>query len=252
MRLTRLMMVAGAVAGRYGCGSALRMRALPPSSSASRKILQAEGRIRLRGNQEEYVRLLQSEAYPLVVATGSAGTGKTMLACREAVRALRERRIERVVITRPTVGAEEGLGFLPGSLEEKMHPWILPILDNLGEFGSPKEIRQWMREGIIEIAPLCFMRGRTFRDSFIIGDECQNLRPVLMKMLLTRLGIGSKMVVVGDMEQTDLPADQRSGLYDFVARAEASPRPGIGLIHLDRECVVRHPILPAILDLYGE
>jgi len=206
--------------------------------------------VQLRGNQAEYVRLLRSEEYPIVVTTGVAGTGKTMLACREAVWSLKEKRVEKIIITRPTVSSDEELGYLPGSLEMKLSPWMKPVLDHLTDAASMADIQKWVSSGMLEMAPLCFMRGRTFRNSFIIGDECQNLRPSLMKMFLTRLGTGSKMVLVGDVEQTDLPEGQENGLVDFTNRLQMAPKHGIGMVHLSSDCVLRHSILPHVLDLY--
>ena len=208
--------------------------------------------LRLRGNQDEFVRLMRDRAYSIVVATGSAGTGKTMLACTEAVRSLENKHVKRIVITRPTVVSDEeqGLGFLPGDLETKMSPWVRPIMDHLTECLSAQQVRSWVADGTIEIAPLCFMRGRTFKEAFIIGDECQNVRPPIMKMLLTRLGANSKMVVVGDLEQTDFSAGTMNGLSDFIHRVRASPRKGIGVIRLTHDCIARHPVIPDVLDLY--
>lgn len=207
----------------------------------------------LRGNQEQYVEMLQDPDYPIVVATGSAGTGKTMLACREAIRSLVDRSVDRIVITRPTVNSDEELGFLPGDMQTKMSPWVRPIMDHMYELVSPQQVNKWVQDRTIEIAPLCFMRGRTFKGAFVIGDECQNMRPMLLKMLLTRLGYGSKMVIVGDTEQSDLPPSETNGLTDFIQRAESrkgSKSDGIGVIHLTDECIQRHPLIAHVLDLY--
>lgn len=193
---------------------------------------------------------MRSIDHPVVIATGSAGTGKTMLACAEAVDAVRCGRVDRIVITRPTATMESDLGFLPGALQEKMHPWMLPVMEYLAESSSDVETRRWVRDGVVEVAPLNFMRGRTFKRTFIIGDECQNIRVPSMRMLLTRIGDDSKMVITGDPDQTDLPHHETSGLSDIVARCTHMHPPGIGLVHLGEECIARHPVIPIIMRLY--
>jgi phosphate starvation-inducible PhoH-like protein len=152
-------------------------------------------------NQEEYVLELLDTDKNIVFGIGPAGTGKTLLACQSAVKAFLNGEVERIVVTRPAVSADEDLGFLPGTLEEKMAPWTRPIFDVFREHFYANEIEGMIKEGVIEISPLAYMRGRTFKDAYIIADEMQNATPNQMKMLLTRIGTGSKMVVTGDLAQ---------------------------------------------------
>ena len=154
-------------------------------------------------SQEDYVMELLDTDKNIVFGIGPAGTGKTLLACQAAVKAFLSGEVERIVVTRPAVSADEDLGFLPGTLEEKMAPWTRPIFDVFREHFYANEIEGMIKEGVIEISPLAYMRGRTFKDSFIIADEMQNATPNQMKMLLTRIGTNSKMVVTGDLNQAD-------------------------------------------------
>lgn len=223
-------------------------------------------KIQLVGNQKLYNQYLQDDSLPLVICTGPAGTGKTMLACKEAIRRLEDPRMstERIIITRPTVMADDELGFLPGEIESKMQPWTRPLFDYLYEFSSRVKVQGWLKNGEIEILPLGYMRGRTFKRCFIIGDECQNIQISSMKMLLTRIGEDSKMVVVGDLDQSDLVHRSKNipnGLQDFIERiiksniteGEIDPmiQHGIARVHLPAECVRRHPIISHILDIYA-
>lgn len=165
--------------------------------------------------QEEYINLLTDPKTLIVFSTGPAGTGKTMLAVMAAIKAYKAGEIDKIVITRPAVGVDdEKHGFLPGDLNAKMEPWTRPIMDIMQEYYSPKDITRMLDDQTIEISPLAFMRGRTFKKSWIIADEMQNATPNQMKMLLTRLGDGSKMVVTGDTKQADR-ADSDNGLLDF-------------------------------------
>jgi phosphate starvation-inducible PhoH-like protein len=150
-------------------------------------------------NQKTYLTKLYEESTSIVLAIGPAGTGKTMLAVQFGVKLFQEGKVDKIVVTRPAVSVDEDLGFLPGDLNEKMAPWTRPIFDVLGEYYQKKEIARMLEEGTIEISPLAYMRGRTFKNAYIIADECQNTTVNQMKMLLTRLGEGSKMVVTGDL-----------------------------------------------------
>ena len=174
-------------------------------------------------NQERLVTALLDWEFPVVVTLGPAGTGKTYLAMQAAVRALRQREIERIVLTRPAVGVDdERHGFLPGNLVAKMEPWTRPLLDVLREYYRPQEIMGMIEDQIVEIAPLAFMRGRTFRDAWIVADEMQNATPAQVKMLLTRIGNGSKIVITGDVEQTDRKV-QDNGLLDLSGKLKQNP-----------------------------
>ena len=202
-------------------------------------------------NQEQLVTALLDWQLPVVVTLGPAGTGKTYLAMQAAVRALRQREVERIVLTRPAVGVDdERHGFLPGNLVAKMEPWTRPLLDVLREYYRPQEIQDMIEDQVVEIAPLAFMRGRTFKDAWIVGDEMQNATPSQVKMLLTRIGSGSKIVVTGDVEQTDRrQAD--NGLLDLAARLQASPVPSIAVCRFTDRDIQRHEIIKSVLNLYA-
>ncbi len=185
----------------------------------------------------------------LTFGIGPAGTGKTYLAVVMAVRALKRRDVARVILSRPAVEAGERLGFLPGDLREKFDPYMRPLFDALGELLDEAVITKHMERGTLEVAPLAFMRGRTLSDSFVILDEAQNATDDQLKMFLTRLGSGSKMVVTGDVTQIDLPAGQRSGLRTAAARLDGID--GIGVVELDESDVVRHPLVAKIVRAYA-
>lgn len=170
-------------------------------------------------NQQKYVNYLADANTDIVIVTGPAGTGKTMFACLRAIELLKRGEIKKIVVTRPLVTVEEELGFLPGNIAKKMDPWTKPLFDLFSEFYSKTEIDNLVYNNIIEICPLAFMRGRTFKHSFIIADEMQNSSPNQMKMLTTRIGINSKMIITGDLAQTDLLRD--NGLYDFVNKIKS-------------------------------
>jgi phosphate starvation-inducible PhoH-like protein len=166
-------------------------------------------------NQKDYIQKLLDPTQTIIFATGPAGTGKTMLAVLTAVKALKDQTIDRFIITRPAVGVDdEKHGFLPGDLNAKMEPWTKPIFDVVREYYTAKQIQTMITEGIIEVSPLAFMRGRTFKNAFVIADEMQNATPSQMKMLLTRIGDDSRMVVTGDIAQTDRK-EYENGLLDF-------------------------------------
>jgi len=202
-------------------------------------------------NQENYICSLLDHNTDIVIAYGPAGTGKTYLAMQAAIRCLRSGKCERIVLTRPEIGVEdEQHGFLPGTLEEKMAPWTRPLLDVLREYYSAQEITRMLEEQIVEVAPLAFMRGRTFKNSWIIGDEMQNATPGQMKMLLTRIGEGSKIVVTGDVEQTDRKKDQ-NGLIDLCARLQESVN-GFSVCKLSVKDIQRHRIIDTVLNIYQD
>jgi phosphate starvation-inducible PhoH-like protein len=197
-------------------------------------------------SQWRYVQAIGS--HDLTFGIGPAGTGKTYLAAVLAVLALQERRVERIVLTRPAVEAGERLGFLPGDLQAKVSPYLRPLYDALYDFMDAERLGQLMDKGTIEVAPLAYMRGRTLANAFIILDEAQNTTGEQMKMLLTRLGNASKMVVTGDATQTDLPPGTRSGL-DQARRILAGVR-GIAFCEFDSTDVVRHPLVQRIVEAY--
>lgn len=198
--------------------------------------------------QKQYVRAIQQ--YDITFGIGPAGTGKTFLAAVLAVQALLKDECDRLILTRPAVEAGERLGFLPGDLQQKVNPFLRPLYDALYEFIDPVKIPELMEKGKIEVAPLAYMRGRTLSNSFIIVDEAQNTTPAQLKMVLTRLGFGSKMVVTGDITQTDLPSHQQSGLV--VATKILKAVEGIGFCYLSQADVIRHPLVQKIVAAYEE
>jgi phosphate starvation-inducible PhoH-like protein len=204
-------------------------------------------------NQESYINLLTDPSKLIVFATGPAGTGKTMLAMLAGIKALKEGEITKIVLTRPAVGVDdEQHGFLPGDLNQKMEPWTRPLFDVLAEYYDKKDIVRMLDEQIIEISPLAFMRGRTFKHSWIIADEMQNATPNQMKMLLTRLGEGSKMVVTGDTKQADRK-DPDNGLLDFKGLVESYKNcMYVSGIELTGKDIQRHPAVVEILKIYKE
>jgi phosphate starvation-inducible PhoH-like protein len=196
--------------------------------------------------QKRYVEAIRS--CDMVFAIGPAGTGKSFLAVAMAVSALMKREVARIVLTRPAVEAGERLGFLPGDLYEKIHPYLRPLYDALYDMLEPEKVAQLLERGAIEIAPLAYMRGRTLNDAFIILDEAQNSTAEQMKMFLTRLGFNSKMVITGDVTQVDLPASRGSGLVEV--QAILKDVPGIRFVYFDDTDVVRHHLVSAIIRAY--
>jgi phosphate starvation-inducible PhoH-like protein len=202
-------------------------------------------------NQKLYLTKLYEESTSIVLAIGPAGTGKTMLAVQFGVKLFQEGKVDRIVVTRPAVSVDEDLGFLPGDLNEKMAPWTRPIFDVLGEYYQKKEIANMLEEGTIEISPLAYMRGRTFKNAYIVADEMQNATVNQMKMLLTRLGEGSKMVVTGDLAQADRVSD--NGLIDFCNLLEKKQYlEHIDIIRFDTKDIERHNAVKEVLAVYGE
>jgi phosphate starvation-inducible PhoH-like protein len=197
-------------------------------------------------NQKRYVDAI--DKHTIVFGIGPAGTGKTYLAVAKAVQALLTKQVNRIILTRPAVEAGERLGFLPGTLFEKIDPYLRPLFDALHDMLDPDSLPRLMQAGTIEIAPLGYMRGRTLNDAFIILDEAQNTTPEQMKMFLTRLGFGSKVVVTGDVTQVDLPGDQRSGLR--VVRDILVDVDDVHFAHLSSADVVRHRLVGDIVDAY--
>jgi len=204
-------------------------------------------------NQIDFMNLMRDNEVDIVIVIGPAGTGKTMLACYAAVEALRLGKVKKIVITRPVVSVDEEIGFLPGGLESKMDPWTRPIFDSLRETYSAVEIEKMMTEGIIEIVPLGFMRGRTFKNAWIIADEMQNSSPTQMFMLATRIGEGSKMIITGDLHQSDLNTNT-NGLLEINKKLRHSEKHGqlnyIRYIELDKEDVQRSRAAKAMLDIW--
>ena len=211
-------------------------------------------------NQEKYVNYLSNNSIKLLFAFGPAGTGKTMLACNHAIKELKDGNIEKIIITRPLVPVEEEeIGFLPGNINKKMDPWMTPIFDIFYEFYARKDIESMIYNNIIEVSPLAFMRGRTFKNSFVIADEMQNSSPNQMLMLTTRLGENSKMVVTGDLKQSD--RGMNSGLYDFINKYKSynnyltsndqNTNYGVNMIELTNEDIERSKIVSKILDIYN-
>jgi len=205
----------------------------------------------LHGRTPQQVKYIDSIlAHDITIGVGPAGTGKTFLAVAMAAAALAERQVQRVILTRPAVEAGERLGFLPGDIQAKVDPYLRPLFDALFDMLDPDRVNGYFERGVIEVAPLAFMRGRTLNDSFVILDEAQNTSPEQMKMFLTRLGFNSRMVVTGDVTQIDLPSDQRSGLvvvHDILSSVQ-----DISFVRFGGEDVVRHKLVQRIVAAYGE
>ena len=201
-------------------------------------------------NQEQYVLTLLDPKKDIVFGVGPAGTGKTLLAVQVAVKLFKEGKVDKIIVTRPAVSVDEDLGHLPGTLEEKMAPWTRPIFDVLREYFNAREIEGMISEGVIEISPLAYMRGRTFKQSFILADEMQNATPNQMKMLLTRLGEGSMMAVTGDFNQADRRED--NGLIDFTRLLRKSESKHLDVVQFERGDIERHEAVKEVLEVYGD
>ncbi len=186
----------------------------------------------------------------LVFALGPAGTGKTYVSVALAVQALKSKQVKKIIFTRPAVEAGESLGFLPGDLKEKIDPYIRPIYDALGDMIEPEKLKQYQENNIIEIAPLAYMRGRTLSNAFILLDEAQNTTPMQLKMFLTRMGLGSKMIITGDKSQIDLPPKQKTGLIEATEILKNTK--GISFVELTAKDVSRHPLVRDIIHAYED
>jgi phosphate starvation-inducible PhoH-like protein len=200
----------------------------------------------LTENQKLYIRMIEEN--DIVFAVGPAGTGKTFLAVAMAVKYLREGKIERIILTRPAVEAGESLGYLPGTYEEKVYPYLIPLYDALFSMIPYDRVKRMMEARIVEVAPLAYMRGRTLSDAFIILDEAQNTKAVQMKMFLTRIGPRSKVVITGDVTQIDLPKHEKSGLTEAISILQGIE--GIAFVFFDKEDVSRHRIVKSIIEAY--
>ena len=199
-------------------------------------------------NQKHYVDAIDN--HTVVFGIGPAGTGKTYLAVAKAVQALQAKQVNRIILTRPAVEAGERLGFLPGTLNDKIDPYLRPLMDALHDMIDPDSVPRLLQAGTIEVAPLAYMRGRTLNDAFVILDEAQNTTPEQMKMFLTRLGFGSKVVVTGDITQIDLPGNTKSGLR--VVREILADVEDISFSYLDSHDVVRHRLVGEIVEAYSK
>jgi len=238
----------GVPIGREEVDAALRMRASGADRAAERAQIRTDRKVVVprSSNQAAYLKAL--EAFELVLALGPAGTGKTYLAVATAISFLKQRRVERLILSRPAVEAGERLGFLPGDMKEKVDPYMRPLYDALQDMLPEGKLQQRIEQGQIEIAPLAYMRGRTLANAFVILDEAQNTTPAQMKMFLTRFGEGSRMVVTGDPTQNDLPPGTASGLVDAVERLAHVD--AIGIVRFARGDIVRHPLVTDIIDAY--
>jgi len=199
--------------------------------------------------QEEYLKYLENNNNKIVVAAGSAGTGKTFFAVIKAIQDLQNNKVSKIIITRPAVSVDEELGYLPGTLEDKMAPWTRPLFDVFEEFYSKKEINAMIEEGVIEIAPLAYMRGRSFKNCFIILDEAQLTTLNQMKMVLTRAGEGCQVVVTGDINQTD---QGKTGLADTLNLIRVKKPEGIALVEFRKQHVERSETVKIALELFGD
>jgi phosphate starvation-inducible PhoH-like protein len=201
-------------------------------------------------SQTYYATLLKQKSKKIVVATGPAGTGKTLFATEYGVKMFLTGQYEKLIFTRPSVSVDEDLGYLPGTLEDKMAPWVRPIYDVLYNFITPKEVTSLMEEKIIEISPLGFMRGRTFKNCWIVADEMQNSSVSQMKMLMTRLGENSRLVVTGDLEQYDR-VNEVNGLEDFLSKFKGKRSSSISSIEFYKSDIQREEVVKEVLDIYG-
>lgn len=202
-------------------------------------------------HQDDLLGYLEDNNVNIVFAIGPAGTGKTMISTLAGIKALKGGNINKFVVTRPAVSVDEQHGFLPGTLQEKMAPWTRPIFDIFEEFYNPEQIEYMLGDNKVEIAPLAYMRGRTFKHSYIIADEMQNATDSQMKMLLTRIGEGSKLVITGDLAQHDRGFES-NGLKCFIERLMKHSSDRIKLVEFDHYDIERHPVVDEVLRMYGE
>lgn len=201
--------------------------------------------------QENYFLKLQDPNKTMLFAIGPAGTGKTLLATQMAVKLLKDGEIDKIIVTRPAVSVDEQHGFLPGTLEKKMEPWTRPIFDVFSEYYYSKDIQNMLLEGVIEVSPLAYMRGRTFKNAFILADEMQNATPNQMKMLLTRIGENSRMVITGDLRQADRLED--NGLIEFIRLLDSQNGfKHVDIVNFGQKDIERHPAVKEILEIYGD
>ena len=203
-------------------------------------------------NQQKYVDVLSNSNHSLIFGIGPAGSGKTLFACTEAIRSLKNGQVKKIIITRPIISVEEDIGFLPGNIKKKMDPWLQPIYDIFLEYYTMSQIDHMIYNGVIEISPLGFMRGRTFKNVFIIADEMQNSTPNQMLMLLTRIGQNSRMVITGDINQSDIKS--RNGLADFFTKYSCWPSKhdcnDIQMVFMNDVDVQRSSIVKSVLNIY--
>ena len=205
-------------------------------------------------NQNEYYKALNNKMIDLLICTGPAGTGKTLLACQYAIESLQNNTTNKIIITRPTIAIEENIGFLPGNIKDKMHPWTIPIFDIFKEYYNQKDIDKLIIDNMIEIVPIGFMQGRTFKNSIIIADEMQNSTPTQMFMLLTRVGIKSKIMITGDLMQT---TNKDNGLYDLINKLninylskDVMEEDGIKIVNFQTNDIQRSKIVSKITNIY--
>ena len=200
-------------------------------------------------SQKKYLKYLHNENYKIILASGPAGTGKTLLSIEQGVKNFLLNKYDKIILTRPSVSVDEDLGYLPGTLEEKMMPWVRPIYDVLYNFLTPKEVEQLIEDKLIEICPLGFMRGRTFKNSWIIADEMQNSTISQMKMLLTRIGENTRLVITGDLEQNDIKYEM-NGLEDFLNKIKGRRSSSINSIEFDKCDIERENIVREVIEIY--
>lgn len=225
-------------------------REVQPTELGNTIIYGLHGRPIVARGENQRRMVLQSESCDLTFATGPAGSGKTFLAICLAVKALKSKQVRRIILSRPAVEAGEKLGFLPGEMKDKLDPYLQPLYDALGELIPAVKLKDFIDTGVIQIAPLAFMRGRTLNDAVVVLDEAQNTTPQQMKMFLTRLGTNAKMIVTGDMTQVDLPRGIRSGLRDALEKLDGVE--GISVIRFERGDIVRHPLVERIVEVYDK
>lgn len=222
-----------------------------PKSKDGEVIVHGTNGVKVRARTLNQQKLVKSvNAHDMVFAVGPAGTGKTYTAVALAVRALKNKEVKRIILTRPAVEAGENLGFLPGDMKEKLDPYMMPLYDALRDMIPGDRLNEMLEHGVVEIAPLAFMRGRTLDKAFVILDEAQNASIMQMKMFLTRMGMSAKFVITGDMSQVDLPRKQKSGLayaLDLLKNTE-----GMGIIRLNQKDVIRHPLVKKIIDAFDK